>query len=212
VRLALLLVLAVATAACGWEDVTGDRDMPWLGGGGRARWFRERSTCLMCPTGSREDDRWGRSRWTGEDPWATVAEVTSFLARSGALARWPEAFGEGSAWDGSGEPTTPRAVPYRFTIVMLEPTVVVMRFDLGAMVGAPGPDAAQTIGTARLTQAVEYGTRLPATGTLLWFSPDADQAPTPVTLSSPDAGTITVGGTRLALTRRGDVWDVARAE
>ena len=22
-----------------WNDVTGSRDMPWLGGGGRARWF-----------------------------------------------------------------------------------------------------------------------------------------------------------------------------
>lgn len=211
-RLALALLVAVATAACAWEDATGDRDMPWLGSGGRAKWFHERSTCLMCPTGHRSEDRWGRSRWTGEDPYTTVGKAMAFLARSGALARWPEALGEGSAWDGSGDPITPRAAPYRFTVVMIEPTVVVMRFDLGAMVGAPNPGTEQTIGTARLGQGVEFGTRIPATGTLLWFSPDAERAPTPVTLSAPDAGTITVGDTRLTLTRRGDAWHVARAE
>lgn len=202
-----MLLLAVATAACAWEDTTGDRDMPWLGAGGRAKWFHQRGACLMCPTGYTDDDRWGRSRWTGEDPYTTVGTAMRFLQQTGFLARWPEALGEGSVFDGS-ETIEPRATPYRFTLVMLEPTVVVMRFDLGAMVGAPDAGTDQTIGTARLPQGVAFGTRIPATGTLLWFSPDAKQAPTPVALTSPDAGEIAVDGKRLVLTRRGDLWEV----
>lgn len=210
-RVACLLLLLLATVACAWEDATDDRDMPWLGGGGRARWFHDRSSCLMCPTGYRDEERWGRSRWTGADPYATVGTAMRFLQKSGALARWPEALGEGSVFDGR-ETIEPRAAPYRFTVVMIEPTVVVMRFDLGALVGAPHPGTDQTIGTARLNAGVEFGTRIPATGTLLWFSPDGGQVPTPVVLSSPDAGEIVADGKRLVLTRRGDVWEVARTD
>lgn len=209
---ALVLLLLLATTAGAWEDVTGDRDTPWLGGGGRARWLHDRSSCFMCPTGYRDEERWGRSRWTGESPYATVGAAMRFLEKSGALARWPEALGEGTIVDGSGEAIEPRAAPYRFTVVMIEPTVVVMRFDLGALVGAPHAGTAQTIGTPRLAGGVEFGTRIPATGTLLWFSPDAGPAPAPVALSSPDAGAIVVDGTRLVLTRHGDVWDVARED
>lgn len=209
-RTALVLLVLVATAACAWEDATGDRDMPWLGGGGRAKWFHQRSSCLMCPTGYRDEERWGRSRWTGSDPYGTVGAAMRFLQRSGALTRWPVALGEGSIYDGSGETIEPRAAPYRFTVVMIEPTVVVMRFDLGALVGAPHPGTEQTIGTPRLDAGVEFGTRIPAIGTLLWFSPDTEQVPTQVPLSSREAGAIEVDGTRLVFTRRGDVWEVGR--
>jgi len=47
------------------------------------------------------------------------------------LGAWPEAIAEGSVGDGQ-EIINPRAAPYRFTVVMIEPPVVVMRFDLGA--------------------------------------------------------------------------------
>jgi hypothetical protein len=99
---------------------------------------------------------------------------------------------------------------YRFTVVMIQPTVVVMRFDLGALVKVGEVREGQAIGTPRLNQPVDFGTRVPATGTLLWFSPDAGQPPAPVPLSTPDHGEIVVKGTRLVLERRGDEWVVDR--
>jgi hypothetical protein len=55
-----------------------------------------------------------------------------------------------------------------------------MRFDLGALVKVGDVSEGQTIGTPHLNQPVDFGTRVPATGTLLWFSPDAGQPPAPV--------------------------------
>ena len=202
-----MLLLLVGTAVA-WDDVTGERDMPWLGSGGRARWFHDRSSCFMCPTGYRDEERWGRSRWTGEDPYATVGRAMRFLHDTKQLERWPAAIGEGSV-GGEGPGTIePRALPYRLTVVMIEPTVVVMRFDLGSLVGLPAPRNAPTIGTPRLAQGVEYGTRFPATGTLLWFSPDAKQEPMPVAMRDDDRGEIVAQGKQLVLDRRGGTWQV----
>jgi hypothetical protein len=97
------------------------------------------------------------------------------------------------------------------TVVMIEPTIVVMRFDLGALVGLPAPHDAPTIGTPWLNQGVEFGTRIAATGTLLWFSPDAKQEPTAVALSGADRGEIVAQGKRSCSARSGDAWQVTVA-
>ena len=200
---------APARAAWGWDDITGGLDMPWLGSGERAWLFSKKSTCMMCPTGYTIDRSWGTSGRSGEDPYDTVASAMRFLHDRGVLATHPEAIAEGSVGDGR-EIIEPRALPYRFTIVMIEPTVVVMRFDLGALVKLGPADDAQVVGTPRLNQAVEFGTRIPDTGTLLWFAPAAGQTPAPVALAAPDRAEIVVKGVRLVLERREDTWTVAK--
>ena len=218
-RLALVvgIVLAAgfapiaASPARAWNDATGELDMPWLGGGERARLFTETTTCVMGPTGSQFHRRWGRSGSAGSDPYDDVDAALRFLAKKGVLDAWPQAIAEGSVADGK-ELIEPRATPYRLLVVMLEPMVVVMRFDLGALVKLGGGDADQAVGSPRLNQSVAFGTRFPATGHLLWFSPTADQAPTPVTMLAPDRGEIIAAGTRLVLHREGDGWVVAAPE
>ena len=205
----LAILLAAPAAVSAWDDATGSLDMPWMGSGERARLFTQQSTCLMCPTGYRYDRSWGANGRSGHDPYDDVGAALVFLKKKGVLDAWPEAIAEGSVGDGK-ETIEPRAAPYRFTVVMIEPTVVVMRFDLGALVKIGAiPDDDQKIGTPRLNQGVEFGTHLPATGTLLWFSPAADRPPAPVTLADPTHGEIVVQGLRLALERRGDQWTVA---
>lgn len=204
---ASLAAVLTATPARAWDDSTGSLDMPWLGSGERARLYAKKTSCFMCTTGYAYHQRWGRSGRAGSDPYSDVQRALGFLQKRGVLATWPEAIGEGSVGDGK-EIIEPRAAPYRFTIVMLEPTVVVMRFDLGALVKVGELDPEQSFGTPRLNQRVEFGTMIPATGTLLWFSPHADQLPTPVTLTSPEHGEIVVQGRRLTLDRRGDTWVV----
>jgi hypothetical protein len=207
---AAFVLASLLFGACGgWGDATGTRDMPWLGRGERARLFSRESACVMCPTGSSYERSWGSSGRSGQDPYDTVGRAFGFLHARGVLDDWPTAIGEGSVGDGS-QIITPRAAPYRFTVVMIEPTVVVMRFDLGALVKVGGADAEQTIGTPWINQGVEFGTRLAATGSLSWFSPDGGQPPIPVPLTTPERGEIVVAGLRLDLDRHGDEWTVAR--
>jgi hypothetical protein len=199
----------IGAGAMAWNDATGELDMPWLGNGARARLFTKQSTCLMCPTGYSSHRSWGRSGGAGHEPYDAVDAALGFLQQRGVLDGWPEAIGEGTVYDGR-ETITPRAAPYRFTVVMIEPMVIVMRFDLGALIKLGGAEADQAIGTPRLNQAVEFGTRLPASGTLLWFSPDAAQLPTPISLTTPEHGEIVVKNLRLGLDRHADQWTVAR--
>lgn len=211
VGLVVLALLACSMPAGAWNDATGDLDMPWLGSGSRARLFTKQSTCIMCPTGYSFHRSWGTSGFSGTDPYDEVGAAMRFLKKKGVLDAWPEAIAEGSVSDGT-EVIEPRAAPYRFTIVMLQPTVIVMRFDLGALVKAVDFDPDQAIGTPYLNQAVEFGTHVPATGTLLWFAPAADRAPTPVAMATPDHGEIVVQDLKLGLDRHGDDWVVAAPE
>jgi hypothetical protein len=185
--------------------------MPWLGNGGRARMFTKTTTCMMCPTGSSFHRAWGTSGSGGTDPYDDVDAALVFLKGKGVLDAWPKAIAEGTVSDGR-ETIEPRAAPYRFTIVMLDPMVIVMRFDLGALVKAVDFDADQAIGTPRLNQSVEFGTHVPRTGTLLWFSPTAGEVPAPVHLASADRGEIVVQGKRVVLERHGEEWVVLAPE
>ncbi len=203
--------LLVARPARAWNDATGDLDMPWLGSGARARMFTKTTTCIMCPTGSSFHRSWGTSGYAGTDPYDDVDAALRFLQSKGVLDTWPKAIAEGSFSDGR-ETIEARAAPYRFTIAMLDPMVIVMRFDLGALVKAVDFDADQAIGTPRLNQAVEFGTHVPATGTLLWFSPTAGQVPTPVRMTDGEHGEILVQGKRLGLERHGEEWLVRAPE
>jgi hypothetical protein len=206
-----VVVLGTLRPAAAWDDQTGERDMPWLGRGGRARWFHDRSTCMMCPTGYRDAIRWGRSAWFGTDPYDTVQTAMRYLMKTrGYRTTWPKALGEGSVGGADEDIIDPRAAPYRFTVVMIEPTVVVMRFDLGALLKLGAPANGQELGTPWMNQAVEYGTHVPATGTLLWFSPDTQDGPVPVPLDATGRGTIRAQAVELGLERTGDAWVVTR--
>jgi hypothetical protein len=162
----------------------------------------------MCPTGYTVRRRWGTSGWRGEEPYDTAGRALRFLRDRGILDGWPVALGEGDVGDG-GEIIHPRVAPWHLTIVMLSPTVVVMRWDPGALVGLGGAADDQTIGSPRFAGGVAFGTRFPATGTTLrWFSPDAGQPPAPVTMETPDRGVVRVDGVTVVLERRSDAWVV----
>jgi hypothetical protein len=204
-----LVVVAVSSLAHAWKENT-DGDLPWLGSGGRAHFYRQESSSPFSGTGYKTEQRWGRSSWSGEDPYITVNKAMGFLDAVGALAHAPPAGGAGSAYVGGNEVIQTRALPYRFTVVMIEPTVVVMNFDLVALTRGDEPAQGQIVGSARVNGWIRYGTRVPATGTLLWFSPEAKQAPTPVAGQATGQGEISVKGVKLKLERRGEEWVVTR--
>ncbi len=203
----LLLALGAGPAAA-WDDRSAGVDLPWLGSGGRAHLWARDVSCWGCGTGSRHEQLWGRSTWTGEDPYATVGQAMAFLFSQKSMAAAAKALGAGSVYDGQ-EVLEPKALPYHLTVVMIEPTVVVMSFDLGALVHLGDPREGQAVGTPYLDSWVAYGTRIPATGTLLWFSPTAGVAPTVVPGQASGRGEIEVKGAHLVLQRQGDDWLVS---
>jgi hypothetical protein len=201
--------LLSALPACGWEDRSAGGDMPWLGSGGRAHLYYRESSCMGCPTGSKSEQRWGRSASSGEDPYVTVGRAMSFLFTDGGMAKAAKSIGAGSVGGDTGI-LEPRALPYHMTVVMIEPTVIVMNFDLGALIHEGETRQGQVVGTPYIDGYLTYGTHVPATGTLLWFSPDAKVAPMPVPNQASGQGKIDVAGIALTLERHGDAWQLAR--
>jgi len=209
VRLAFAAAaLAAASSAYAWKEVPGD--MPWLGSGGRAHLYAEDRSCFGCTTGSRHVERWGRNSLAGPSPYETIGEAMNFLASVGGLADAPKAGGAGSTATERGEIVETRALPYGFTVVMIEPTVVVMNFDLVALVRGGEPPPPQSTGSPQIDGWIRYGTHVPATGTLLWFSPALRERPQGVARIDDTHGEIVVNGIRLALARDGDTWTVTR--
>ena len=209
-RIVVALGLAIAFGAlpaCGWDEHGAGSDTPWLGGGGRAHLYSKDAACFGCPTGSRHEELWGRSSFSGEDPYVTVGRAMQFLFTDGGMAKAARSIGAGSVGDDSGI-VEPKALPYHMTVVMLEPTVIVMNFDLGALIHEGEVKEGPVIGTPYIDGYLTYGTRVPATGTLLWFSPTAGIAPTPVAKQETGTGEIDVKGARLVLARKGNEWVV----
>src|SRR5262249_6833517 len=124
-RAPLLFALALALAAPSfarddralvpyvWNDMTGGRDMPWMGSGGRAKWYMRDTTKpwdIMNPRGPTIETRWGSSGGSGESPWTTGERAVAYLRRIGALKGWPTY----PHIDGREDRA---AFPYRVTIV-----------------------------------------------------------------------------------------------
>jgi len=202
-----------------WNDVTGERDMPWMGSGGRARWFlRDTSTPLdaMDPRGPKIETRWGASGSAGESPYATGDRAAAYLERIVALKEWPE-------YPKVDQRPPMRAFPYRITIVCIEPTVAVMRFDLAAVIEDPiefsfgafppshrNKSHEQRVSGGTITNSMMFGTRIASGGPLLWFSPDAAAPPTPLELSGGRARIVAKGVTLELEQRGGEILVVRR--
>jgi hypothetical protein len=177
-----------------WNDTTGARDMPWLGKGGRAGWYRIDKTKpwdFMNPRGPTIETHWGASGASGEDPSETAERAMAYLARVGFVKDWPR-------YPGYEGHEGPLAMPWRMTIVAIQPTVAILRFDLSAALADPIPFAFGAFPPSHRNQAeiqdvtgsgtvnrVMIGTHLvDRPGTLLWFAPELGIAPRPLDVSS----------------------------
>lgn len=101
---------------------------------------------------------------------------------------WPATQEAGTSSDGD-RTYEPRRPPSTFTIVMIQPTVVVMSYDLGALAGAVPPPA-HGLRNPHIDAWIHYGSEISASGSLSWFSQDVGQEPTPVRMQSEDRGEI----------------------
>jgi hypothetical protein len=199
-----------------WTDVTGGLDMPWVGKGGRAHWYKKDVSGILDfdPRGPKIESRWGASKGSGENPYDSAIKAVEYLRQIGYLKQWPSY----PAQPGVEAVST---FPYRLTIVAIQPTVVILRFDLAAAIEDPIPFSAGTfppsqrgnyyeqgLTWAGLKNKVMFGTKVLNQGTLLWFSPDAKVAPTLLDTASGRDLEIALPGIRLRLVKMGQEWDV----
>jgi hypothetical protein len=201
-----------------WTDNTGKRDMPWMGKGGRAKLYlidRTKPWDIMNPRGPTIERSWGSSGGSGESPFETAQHAMEYLARIGFLDGYPSYPGEGSR-------PGPKAFPFRMTIVAIQPTVAILRFDLSAAIEDPIPfvfgsfppsqrDQAdlQDVGPSGTVSRVMIGTHLvDRPGTLLWFSPDLKLKPAPLDLSGGRAD-LALPGFHLVVARKAGELEVA---
>jgi hypothetical protein len=201
-----------------WTDVTGGLDMPWVGKGGRAHWYKKDVSGIlegyMDPKGPKIASRWGANSRSDEDPYDSAIKAVGYLRQIGYLKQWPSY----PAQPGVESVST---FPYRLTIVSIQPTVVILRFDLSAALEDPIPFSAgtfppsqrgnyyeQSLTWAGLKNKVMFGTKVLNRGTLLWFSPDAKVAPTLLDTASGRDLEIAIPGIRLRLVKMGQEWDV----
>jgi hypothetical protein len=201
-----------------WTDLTGTRDMPWVGASGRARWLKRdvtKPTDIMNPRGPTIETRWGASASSGESPWDTGDRAADYLEKVGMAKEWP------LYPPVEGRPPH-RAFPYRVTIVCIQPTIAILRFDLSATIEDPiefsfgafpaalrDDSSDQRVSSGNLTNSIMFGTHLVGTGSLLWFSPEGNVAPTPLEFSNGRA-TISAKGVTLKLELRGGEITVTR--
>jgi hypothetical protein len=197
-----------------WNDMTGSRDMPWLGAGGRARWYKRDTTRpwdVMDPRGPKIETHWGSSGRSGESPYDTGDRAIAYLRSVGMLKGWP-------VYPSTESGVPDSAFPYRVTIVCIEPTVAILRFDLSAAIEDPiefsfgafpasvrDNSSEQKVGGGGIRNGVMFGTRVSSNGSLLWFSPEARIAPTPLELKAGRARLVVKGFALEVESRGGEV-------
>ena len=132
-----------------------------------------------------------------------------FLAQAGFLKPWP-------AYPSDSSQKDALALPYRITIVAIQPTVAIIRFDLAAAIedpipfsrGAFPPSQYQTypdqgLGWAKTPNRILFGTHVVNRGSMMWFCPDANVAPTALDVSSGHTE-IALKDFHLAVDRKGE--------
>jgi len=116
----------------------------------------------------------------------------------------------------------PVQAPYRFLLVSLSPTVVLLvsdtqtqyRSEKNLTEPAPAWNNDQIIWQQWVANPFEYGTAFPANiplSNVFWFSPDLQQLPTAVSVVNPNEAHILLGKNEmLNIKKSGETWKVSR--
>lgn len=180
-RLSLLpLVLLIACVSRGpWREK--HEPTPWISAGAEAKLFvREVEPGPFMVAGVTYDVVWRDRAGNDFSLNRYQDEIERFMVSTGVMRTWPESH---SGNDRGIE----RLAPYRFTIVSVNPTVVLMSpFDFGSPIGrseseilAP-TNGRRCLGNHYLINDLECGTSAAYASGMVWFSPDMNVQPSPI--------------------------------
>lgn len=225
------------------KEIATDADLPWAAPGRKAHYYSLKSWDWN--NGVTGVAAWGSSSWTKENPIETANKAFAFLEKHRAMNAWPAAgtFETYSVYDqlqpgdvhhqddyGNTIVTyTQRVAPYRFFIVSIEPTVIVMHSasELPAWheeyeqqsYSRDGrwirwfmslPERQRLPDLVWLRNPVEFGTELPRGSGWKWFSPDLEQLPIDLPLVENGSAVIPLGRGQLRFRPGESGWQVVR--
>jgi hypothetical protein len=252
--IALLFALGMLALASPWietalsnrffaKEIAGDADLPWAAPGRKARYYSLKSWDWN--NGITGVAAWGSSSWHKENPIDTGFAAFAFLEKHRAMDAWAEAgtFETYNVYDQLGPEDryqqdsygntvvtyTQRVAPYRFFVVSIEPTVVVMQ-------SAPHlpewwhehvrqeysqtsrwsqwyrslPEKQLVPYLAWLHNPLEFGTELPRGTGWKWFSPDLNQLPVDLPLTENGEAILPLKEGRLKFLPSASGWTVIR--
>lgn len=249
-----LLALGICLATLPWiemnvlngffsKEIATEADLPWAAPGRKARYYSLKTWDWN--TGVTGIAAWGSSSWHKEAPIETANKAFAFLEKHRMMNDWPVAgtFETYSVYDqlqpgdlhhqddyGNTIVTyIQRVAPYRFFIVSIEPTVIVMQSapELPAWwqkhveqeyaldsrwtqwhLSLPKQQVMPEL--VWLRNAVEFGTELPRGTGWQWFSPDLNQLPTDLPLAENGSGVIPLKGGLLKFRPSETGWQITR--
>ncbi|MBP1151156.1 hypothetical protein JOD69_003004 [Methylocaldum sp. RMAD-M] len=252
--LGALLALGVFLAALPWievavlnsffaKEIATNSDLPWAAPGRKARYYSLKSWDWN--NGITRVPAWGSNSWRKEYPLDTANKAFAFLEKHRAMNAWLAAgtFETYSVYDqrqpgdvhhqddyGNTIVTySQRVAPYRFFIVSIEPTVIVMQ-------SAPElpawqeeyvqqgysrdsrwirwymslPEQQRLPDLVWLQNPLEFGTELPRGSGWKWFSPDLEQLPTDLPLVESGSAVIPLKHGQLKFRPSESGWHVVR--
>jgi hypothetical protein len=196
-RLCLILLLTLnACASKGpWRQL--DDATPWIAPGTRALLFI-RSVEGFGVTAERAwRDASGRNHFVN----GIQDDIEEFLHKTGLMAQWPDSHS-------GNEFGTERLAPFRFTVVTVNPTVVLMTpFDFGSPTGksesgvlAPIGDKG-CLGNHHMINPLECDIVALYAPEMQWFSHDLERSPAPIVWKDGRAEIGLGNGERLTLTQ-----------
>jgi hypothetical protein len=252
--LGALLALGVFLAALPWievavlnsffaKEIATNSDLPWAAPGRKARYYSLKSWDWN--NGITGVAAWGSNSRNKENPLDTANKAFAFLEKHRAMNAWPATgtFETYSVYDqrqpgdlhhqddyGNTIVTySQRVAPYRFFIVSIEPTVIVMQ-------SAPElpawqeeyvqqgysrdsrwirwymslPEQQRLPDLVWLQNPLEFGTELPRGSGWKWFSPDLEQLPTDLPLVESGSAVIPLKHGQLKFRPSESGWHVVR--
>lgn len=158
------------------------------------------------------DHRWIEPGGKWMRPYEARRAAEKYLIDSGATDQWPET-------DSSIGSVNLRLAPYRFTIVSIFPTVVLMephryperKGRSTNEVLAPRPtQSVSSFSGLILMNDFAYGTSGSYFPGMLWFSPDLKCGPVLLNMSGPGSGQVSLRDGAIEITIEGTVWHAKR--
>lgn len=206
-RPAILLVALLVSAACGGRPELRGGPAPWVAPGSRVTVYFRRGS----------DPGLGRFEWRDTvrhrkyNPYRLADQVEQFMVARAMFDHW---LPTGLVDLSEGEPIREVIAPFRFTLVSVDPMVVLMTphafppnvstFDM------PGRNNVSFPGIRHMRNNIELGTTAPFADGMQFFLPEQKVGPAPLQWSNDEASIPLGSGERLLLTRSDTLVEVQR--
>ena len=185
------------------------RDAPWAAAGVRAKEMYRRDLVSFSTAGTTGTMAWEDAQGAKHVQYEVWTKAQEHLIAGGVLSDWPIT---GSIVSGVEQ----RLAPFKFFIVSIEPTVVVMLpHEFEDPIGRStseilGRDLEKGLFSKYLMNKGHHGVVCPYAEEFMWFSPDLDIGPTSISVKLHEAATITVGNDQLVFKRIDDSMQIDR--